>query len=480
MKKRGATMGIKTHLTRREILKASVAGLSFMYLPGIGRVKAMPFTMTRSGDYFGRLCYNENPLGPSPLALEAMQRAVTEANRYPDWFNSNLESQIALHHGLPANTICAGTGATEVIRLVADAYLSEGDEMITATPTYYQMAYEAIANGASVVHVPLDEHYVIDLNGIKQAITPSTRLISLVNPNNPLGTCIHKADMEAFIDSLPGGIVVVVDEAYHHYIHSPDYESCIRFVKEGLPVIVIWTYSKIYGLAGARIGYSVAPSQYTAQIASSQNFGMVSNMSQAAALAALEDAQHVTDTITLNDQAKEILQNGFTNLGLDYIPSETNFMMFDTGTSASWVASELSTRGFQVRTGWGMPQHIRISTGTLEEMHHFISALGDILSQKYEGGDRPVFGLNAVYPSPFQSQCTVKITTSGDEKVFLAIYDSSGRKVQTLLNQPLAPGVHSIDWDGKDVLGKRVASGVYIMNLRQGEFASSRKVTLIR
>ncbi len=473
-------MGINQCMTRRQFLQASAAGLSFMYLPGIGRVKAKPFAMIDSRNYFGRLCYNENPLGPSSFALDAMKRAASEANRYPDWFSSTLESDIAAHHGLQPSRICAGTGATEIIRLIADAFLTAGDEMITADPTYYQMAYEATANGASVVYVPVDENYVIDLNGISQAITASTKLISLVNPNNPLATCIHKADMESFINSLPNGIVAVVDEAYHHYVHTSDYESCIRFVTEGLPVIAVRTFSKVYGLAGARIGYSVASPQYTDQIASSQNFGMVSNLGQAAAQAALNDTQHVTDTVILNDQAKEILQNGFTNLGLNYIPSETNYIMFDTGTDAGWVASELAARGFQVRTGWGMPQHIRVSTGLLREMHQFIAALEDILSQGVVTKISPTFGLNSIYPNPFSSKCTITITTFGSEKVVLAIYDPSGRKVQTLVNQTLTPGTHRITWDGRDVHGTRVASGVYIMNLLQGEFAASAKMNLVR
>ncbi len=474
-------MDIDKNLTRRKFLQASVAGLSFMYLPGIGRVKARPFGIMNTGNYYGRLCYNENPLGPSPFALDAMQHAASDANRYPDWYSSTLESDIATHHDLAPNNICAGTGATEVIRLIADAFLTAEDEMITAAPTYFQMAYEATANGASVIYVPVDENYVIDLDGISQAITPDTKLISLVNPNNPLPTCIHKTNMDAFINSLPSGIVVVVDEAYHHYIHTPDYGSCIRYVAEGLPVIVVRTFSKAYGLAGARIGYSAASSQYTNQIASSQMFGMVSNLGQAAAQAALNDTQHVTDTVTLNDQAKEILQDGFTNLGLDYIPSETNFIMFDTGTNASWVASELASKGFQVRTGWGMPQHIRVSTGLLEEMNEFIVALGEILGQDCrERKTPPTFGLNRIYPNPFNSQCTIKITSFSSEKVLLAIYDSAGRKVQTLVNQALTPGVHNITWDGRDVHGRRVASGVYIMNLLQGEFAKSAKITLIR
>jgi len=470
----------KNSVTRREFLQASVAGLSFMYLPGVGRFKARPFGFTHFGRTFGRLCYNENPLGPSPLALDAMQEAANQAHRYPDWFSSTLESNIAGLHNVNANMICAGAGATEIIRLVADAFLHSGDEMVTATPTYSQMGYEAAANGATVVHVPLDQNYVIDLERLLEAVGPDTKLISLVNPNNPLATVYHKGDMEVFMNSLPGGIVVVVDEAYHQYIHSPEYESCIRYVHEGFPMIVIRTFSKVYGLAGARIGYSIASSGYTSMIASSQNIAMVSTLAQAAAIAALGDVEHVNNTVTLNDQAKVILEDGFNTLNLDYIPSETNFMMFDTGMSASAVAALLAARGYQVRVGWGMPQHIRVSTGTIEEMNGFISALSECLRQGVKYSGPPTFGLNDIYPNPFSTRCTIKISTFNNERVMLSIYDVTGRKVQTLVNGVLAPGVHDITWDGKDFLGRRAAAGIYIINLLQGEFATSNRVTLVR
>ncbi|MBE0432991.1 aminotransferase class I/II-fold pyridoxal phosphate-dependent enzyme [candidate division WOR-3 bacterium] len=470
----------KRNLTRRQFLKASATGLSFMYLPGIGRVKAQPFDLFDSLDTFGRLCYNENPLGPSPLALEAMKHAAQEGNRYPEWFSPALEAAIAEHHDVNSNMICAGAGATEMIRLIADAFLYAGDEMITATPTYSQMASEAVANGASVVHVPVDGDYIIDLGLIRDAVSANTRLISLVNPNNPLPTVFTKADMEAFMDWLPASITVVVDEAYHNYVHSTEYESCIRYVTQGRPLIVIRTFSKIYGLAGVRIGYTVASSGYTSMIQSTQNIGMVSTLGQAAAAAALNDTQHVTDTVALNDQAKEILSAGFNALGLDYIPSETNFMMFDTGTNASAVAAQLALRGFQVRVGWGMPQHIRVSTGTIEEMEKFIAALGDILGQGLSGGGSSVFGFNRVFPSPFRQQCTIRISTQGDEHVRLVIYDVSGRKIRALVSGALAPGTHDIVWDGKDIHGRNAAVGNYMVHLMQGELAASARVTLVR
>jgi histidinol-phosphate aminotransferase len=468
------------NLTRRGFLQVAT-GASLVHLPGIGRIPAKPFAFGRD-DYYGRLCYNENPLGPSPLALEAMKDAASMAHRYPDWFSSTLEAGIADYHGLQQSSICAGCGATEVIRLIADAFLGPGDEVVTATPTYSQMASEATANGATVVHVPVDENYVIDLAAISQAISPATRLVSLVNPNNPLGTIIHKADMEGFLTSLPGGIITVIDEAYHYYVQSPDYESCVRFVADDLPVVVVRTFSKVHGLAGARIGYSIAPTAYSAEIASSQPFGMVSRLGQAAAEAALGDAEHVANTVALNEEAMALLEAGFTDLGLAFIESETNYVMFDTGTSATWVAAELASRGYQVRTGWGMPQHIRVSTGTVTEMEGFLEALQDILGQTGAGGhDAPgVFGLGPVRPNPFRTDCEIRLSSFGAERVTLTIHDVVGRKVRTLLSRSIPTGLHLLRWDAADSRGRRVGPGTYVINLTQGEFAASTRVTLSR
>jgi histidinol-phosphate aminotransferase len=469
------------NLSRRNFLQ-SAAALSFVYLPGIGRVKAQPFSTKRAEDDRGRLCYNENPLGPSPLALSAISDNANLAHRYPDWYSSHLEGVLASHHGLNANNICVGAGATEIIRLIADAFLSSGDELITPTPTYFQMASEAISNGARVVHVPIDENYVIDLNGISNAITDNTRMISLVNPNNPLATIVNKSDMELFITSLPRQVITIIDEAYHHYVHSSDYESCTRYIKEGLPVIVVRTFSKVYGLAGARIGYSIASSSLTNQISSSQLFGTVSNLSQAAAQAALTDTDHSADTIALNDEAKKILRAGFSKMRLDFIESETNFMMFDTGTDAEAIVSQLDTEGYQVRFGWGMPNYIRVSTGLIEEMNGFINALDQLIRLGGMPGTRTPrsFGLNSVYPNPFNSSCEIEITTVGVEKTNLTIYDLSGRKVKTLLNKYISPGTHKIRWDGREITGKMVSSGVYIINLIQGELATSSRATLLK
>lgn len=172
-------MKFKTTISRRKFVKDSTVALSFVYLPGIGKVQANPYAEEIGGDYQGRLCYNENPLGPSQKAMAAIQETAALSHRYPDWYSGELESKIAQYHGLNQNQICAGAGAIEVLRLIADAFLAPGDEMTTATPTYFQMASEATANGATVVHVPVDRNNVIDLLSILRATNPKTKFISL-------------------------------------------------------------------------------------------------------------------------------------------------------------------------------------------------------------------------------------------------------------------------------------------------------------
>lgn len=465
--------------TRRRFISSAAASLSFVFIPGIGRVVAGERNLLLAGDYTGRLCFNENPLGPSPAAITAIKDAAALSHRYPDWYNTNLEQNIANYHGLKPNNICAGTGATEIIRLVADAFLNPGDEMITATPSYLQMASEAIANGSSVVYVPLDNDYIIDLNTISQAITQNTKIISLVNPNNPIATIVPRNNMQDFLNSIPDGVIVVVDEAYYHYVNSSDYESCIKYVSDGLPIIVIRTFSKVYGLAGARIGYSVASSKYTSMIASGQLFGMISNSGQAAAIAALSDNNHINNTVQLNKNAMEILEEGFQNLGLDYIQSEANFIMCNTGTDAKWVADQLALSGYQVRTGYGMPQYIRISTGTQTEMNGLVQAMANILGVEIQK-PKTNTGLNSVFPNPVISECKIKITSNSSERINIIIYDLTGKKIISLLNSKMETGEHSITWDACDVHGNRLQSGIYVIQYIQGEIIQNKKVEIIK
>ncbi len=471
----------ESRFSRREFMQ-SAAMLSAIVLPGAGRVQARPFSLDDPEDYSGRICYNENPLGPSPLALNALRDEAGLTHRYPDWSNTNVEEAIANYFQINTNQVCVGAGATEMIQKVADAFLGAGDEVITATPSYMQIASEAITNGGTAVYVPCDEDYVIDLVDILSAITENTKIISLVNPNNPLAKIIHKDAMASFLAEVPDGIVVCVDEAYYEYVQTENYESCVSYISQDLPVVIIRTLSKVFGLAGARVGYTLASAELTNQISNTQLYGTVSRVTQAAAIAGLVDLDHINDTVALNNTAKTILYTGFTNLGLQYIPSETSFIMVDVNTEAIPVVEGLADLGYLVRTGWDMPQHLRVSTGTTEEMNGFLIALETVLDTvAVQSGSVPTSpGINRVYPNPFNNKCRIQITIPMNEKVSLVIYNIQGQKIRTLVNNSFAPGVHDFTWDGKNTLGQSVASGVYILNMIQGEYAASRSIQLLK
>ena len=472
----------QSSVTRRDFFK-SASLLSFMVLPGVGRVQARPFSpIDEPEDYGGRICYNENPLGPSPLGLEALRDEAILAHRYPNWLNTNVESALANYYEMNSDQFCVGAGATEMIQKVADAFVGPEDEVITAYPSYTQIANQAIKNGGSAVYVPLDENFDIDLTAILDAVTENTTLISLVNPNNPLGRIIPSNDFASFMDQVPEHIVVCVDEAYFEYVTDPNYESVIPYVQDGKPVVIIRTFSKVFGLAGERIGYTISTPELTDQIESVQLFATVTRTSQAAAIASLEDTNHIEATLALNEEAKTILYDGFASLGLSFIPSETSFMMVDCGVEAQPVAEVLYEAGFIIRHGWDMPNHLRVSTGTIGEMNGFIEALGIALeSVSAQSNLVPLSpGIKHIYPNPFNQSCKIKITTHEHEKTLLMIYDTLGRRVTTLVNQILAPGNHEFSWNGKNVFGKNVASGMYLLHMIHGEFASTQALQLVK
>ncbi len=260
-----------------------------------------------------------------------------------------------------------------------DTFLAKGDEMVTATPTYRQMAHDAQRIGANVVFVPLDKKHRIDLDNILKATSARTKLTSLVNPNNPVGTIVEKKKMDSFLKAVPRKAVVVVDEAYHDYVTNPDYESCVKYVLKGYPIIVIRTFSKVFGLAGARIGYSLATADLARRLASNHLFLSVGRPSLTAAAASLNDTDHIRKTVRLNIQAKRYLENQCKEMKLPYIKSATNFMMVYTRGNAIRITGDLSHRGFRVRSGWNMSRFLRISTGSMEEMKELSAALKEVI-----------------------------------------------------------------------------------------------------
>jgi histidinol-phosphate aminotransferase len=473
----------RSGVSRRTFIGTAVSSAALALLnPGLART-AGRVQNTVLTDYIGRLCYNENPLGPSPAAMTAIRDSVDMGHRYPDWYAESLRMDLATLYGVSPVQIIVGCGGTEILRLAALALASPGSNVVCPYPSYSQFPADAGFLGASARYSSLDNDYRVDLDDMTANIDDNTSAVCITNPNNPTGTVLSASDISDFVDSLSSEVTVVIDEAYHDYVHDPAYQSAVDLVLQGKNVVVIRTFSKAYGLAGVRIGYAVGDSSLISRMSSWHLFATVTRLSQAAARSALTDTQHIADTVTLNDQVKQCCFDNFDVMGLDYIPSETNFFMVDVGRSASGVSSQLSARDIQVRTGWGMPNHLRVSTGTMEEMENFITALEEILG--IGGSDEPCYltgpVLYANYPNPASGRTCIPYALTTEGHVRLQIFNIRGQLVKTLVNRQQPPGYQGdLHWDGTDQSGNRVASGSYFYRMNVGNFTETRRIIWIR
>ncbi|UCE66468.1 MAG: aminotransferase class I/II-fold pyridoxal phosphate-dependent enzyme, partial [Candidatus Zixiibacteriota bacterium] len=306
-------------------------------------------------DYVGRLCYNENPLGPPPAAIAAIEDEAEMAHRYPDWFAESLISALAAEYDLSPTRIVCGAGATEILRLCAMASCHPGGgNVVVPTPSYGQFAADAQLLGTMVRSVPLDSNHTVDLAEMLNHVDANTTAVCITNPNNPTGTVLNAPDLETFIDALPSGAVTIVDEAYYEYIGQPNYPTAIDLIRAGKNVVVVKTFSKVYGLAGARIGFAIGQNDFMDQLRAFRLYATISRPSLEAAKAALNDNLHVAATVDLANQTKNYCYAEFNRMALSYIPSETNFFMVNVGTNAEPVRAALASRRIYVRTGWGM------------------------------------------------------------------------------------------------------------------------------
>ncbi len=326
-----------------------------------------------------KLASNENPLGPSPLGIAAAQKALAEAHRYPDGGGYYLREKLAHLLGVGMESIILGRGSSELIDLAARALLGPQSEGVTSAGSF-PLFYIAIrATGARLIEVPLKD-YTIDLEGVARAITARTRLIILANPNNPTGTMFTANALDTFLGRVPEGVLVVLDEAYYHYVERRDYSHSIESVRGGSPLLVLRTFSKVYGLAGMRIGFGVGPATLLAEINKLRSPFNTTGTAQAAALAALDDTEHVRRSIEANRAGLQQLSEGLAALGVHCVPSVANFVLVELGADAGPVADELLKLGVIVRPmRWmGFPNAIRVTIGTREENEKFLGALAQV------------------------------------------------------------------------------------------------------
>jgi histidinol-phosphate aminotransferase len=335
-----------------------------------------------------KMASNENPFGPSPLAVEAMRAAATQVNRYPDMDNSDLRAALAERHGVDPTNILVTCGSSQMLHIVARSILAPGRNAISADRSFIVYPIVCMAVGADLIRVPTKDNG-FDLDGILAAITPHTRAILIANPNNPTGSLLTPAELDCFLDRIPDHVLVVLDEAYAEFAEAfarkrgVKYSHSLDYVRQGRNIVVLRTFSKAQGLAGARVGYAIAPSELIQYFMRVKTVFSVSSIAEAGALAGLRDTAHVQKTVENNCKGAEYLTNRLAEMGLKALPTWTNFLYVDVGEPASPFARRLEAEGIIVRPmsgGWNAPTAIRVTIGTPEQNERFADALKRVIS----------------------------------------------------------------------------------------------------
>ncbi len=327
-----------------------------------------------------KLASNENPLGPAPAAIEAMKSEAAGVHIYPDGGGYKLRQALADHHDLALENVVLGNGSNEIIELLCHCFLNPKAELIAAEHAFVVYKLMATLFGAKYVEVA-DPDFIHDLDGMADAITEDTRLVFIANPNNPTGTMVDEAALDRFMDRLPDHVVAVLDEAYYEFLN--DAPNTVKYVREGRNVCVLRTFSKAYGLAGLRIGYGLASPQVAAILQKARQPFNANSMAQAAALAAMNDSEHVAKTMETNRTGLAFYEKAFAARGLEYVPSAANFVLVKVGDGDGLFAKMLR-KGVIVRamSGYKLPEWVRISIGTMPENERCIEVLDEVLGDE--------------------------------------------------------------------------------------------------
>jgi histidinol-phosphate aminotransferase len=329
-----------------------------------------------------KLAANEGPFPPFPAALEAMARSQGELNRYPNGGAVRLHEAIAARHGVPVEEVCAGSGADGCLDLLSQAVLGPGDEIVCGWPSFPSYEIYASKQGAIATKVALREHRY-DLEALAGAIGPRTKLVYVCHPNNPTSTMNTKDELDAFMAQVPEHVLVVIDQAYFEYIDRVDYPDAVSaYFKAGRRVLVLRTFSKIYGLAGLRVGYAVGPGEVCAAMAKVRRPFDLSTPAQIAAVASMDDADEIARRRVLNERGLGRLYEILRGHGLEPAPAAVgNFVYLDVGGEAADLFERFLREGVIIRPlgSFGAPTAIRISVGTPDENEFFAGALARVL-----------------------------------------------------------------------------------------------------
>jgi histidinol-phosphate aminotransferase len=330
-----------------------------------------------------KLASNENPVGPSPMAVAAIRASLGDLNRYPDGSSWTLRHKIAAKHQVSPDRIFLGSGSCEILNLLVYLFLRPGFNAVIAEHSFviYQLAIAA--SGGAAKAVPLREDCAFDLDAMAAAIDEHTRLVFLGNPNNPTGTIYRKAEWRRFLERVPERVVIVADEAYFEFVRDPEYPDSMRDHDDRRMLVTLRTFSKIFGLAGLRVGYSVAREDITRLLNNVRQPFNITSLGQVAVEAGMDDIEHVRRTLEVNARGMDYLEREFRRLGLGFLPSQANFILVEVGEGRG-VYEDLLRQGVIVRpmNGYGFPRHVRVSVGLENENRRMIAALERTLAHR--------------------------------------------------------------------------------------------------
>lgn len=329
-----------------------------------------------------RLASNENPIGPSPKAVAKMREVLGEINLYPDGGCYELREALAGKHCLSPAYLIFGNGVDNLIPLVVNTFVNSGDEVVIPAPSFASYRTSTIVAGGIPVEVRLKDFY-INTEDIYRAVNPKTKMIFICSPNNPTGTIVYDEELRSLIGSLPPRVLVVMDEAYYEYVDDTRYPDSTKYLRENKNVIVFRTFSKIFGLAGLRLGYGMARPDYVTQMEKIREPFAANRVVQAGALEALADGDFLCRVKNIYLKGKQVLCDGLGRLGIFFVQTEANFIFADLGVEMKYFFPELLKRGVIIRPGsfWGYDTFARITIGTPDENQFFLEQLEAALKQ---------------------------------------------------------------------------------------------------
>lgn len=326
-----------------------------------------------------KLASNENPLGPSNKAIEAIKKYAGKVNIYPDGGGYYLKRALVEKLGLEEEKIILGNGSDEIISLITRVFLQKGEEAIMGDPSFLMYKIDTQLSQARIIPIPLND-FRLNLPAMAKAITPKTKLIFISNPNNPTGTIVEEKEVRIFLKDLSPQIIVIFDEAYFEYVEDENYPQTINLLNGGNNIVILRTFSKIYGLAGLRVGYGISQPQIIKILNRARPPFNVNSLAQVAALASLKDQDQIIRSKKLIKEEKEYLYSNLDKMKLSYIPTQANFILIKLGIKAPYIEKKLLQDGIIIRgmKAYNLTQYIRLTIGTREQNEKFIRALDKI------------------------------------------------------------------------------------------------------